>query len=147
MILLPPGKLKKGFTLLEVVAVIGLLAIVAVVVAPSLGSFNSSTLLSVSSVVMTDIRHTQKSAMIKGDIRSIQFSPGQKYNYDIPVGGIGVVRDISAIGSSATFANRVLITFNAMGEPLTGPLVVTIVDGANPLTIAVEPVSGKVTLH
>lgn len=125
----------------------GLLAVVAMAAAPSFVAIKSGVGKTVAEIAALDIRNTQKSAMIRHEIRSIRFLGGNRYIYDMAATGKGSPRDISAISSTAVFVNPAVIAFNAVGEPIGATLPIVVTDGDDIYKIAVEPVTGKVTIR
>lgn len=136
-------RIKSGFTLIEVVAVIIIMAVLCAIVIPkvSVGSFN---LRNASYVVASDIVITQMEAMTMHRQFAVNISEGSTtYSY-----GNGHNRDLSEISPNLSFSAGSPMTFNSLGEPLelTGQMVITITNGSATQSITVEPYTGKLTL-
>ncbi|KTD50717.1 pilus assembly FimT family protein [Legionella quateirensis] len=127
----------QGFTLIEFIAVLIVISILAVAVIfnyPSAGSFN---LISISEQLKRDIRYTQTLAMSLNTSYTINISAT---NYFIsPTPPLGAVNIAMPTGVTLSASN---ITFNASGTPSNLSIVTITVtaagEGSKVLTVAPE---------
>ena len=127
----------QGFTLIEFIAVLIVISILAVAVIlnyPSAGSFN---LISISEQLKRDIRYTQTLAMSLNTPYTINISATNYYISPTPPRGavnVAMPSGVSLSGSS--------ITFDASGTPSNSSIATITVtatgEGSNALTVAPE---------
>lgn len=144
-------KSPGGFTVIELLLAIVLLSLLYVAAAPSFSGWRGPGLAAAARVVKSDILMTQRRAMSEGASRSITFTGGAA-GYDFVPGSGGrtsETRDLSAFGSGIAVQTSLTLTFNSLGEPMTGAAgaAITITDGSATATVTVTPYTGKVTLN
>ncbi len=136
---------QKGFTLVELIMVLVIIAIIGAVVSPSLtGSGQSAfNMQNAADLIKSDILFTQRKAM-GGDSTNnkIEFFSGSgTYTR------AGDTQDLSGLNSALTISTTVTITFNSFGEPdSTSPVTITVSLGGNTQNLTVEPYTGYVSI-
>ena len=160
---------SAGFSLMEIMVVVILLAIAAAVVIPRIGSATDSQAISGARILKADLEVARSLAVTTQQPHSLVFSPdGQSYkivaNYTggqymaavavaHPViaqrqyvvnlasqNGMGQVTVVSASFGGATY-----VTFNSQGDPSSGG-VVTIRAGGTQMQVVMEALTGTVTV-
>ncbi len=138
--------LRYGFTLVELVAVIAILAVFTMSAYPLLTGNASAPLTAAIKIVMSDIRLTQAGAMATGEKRSIIFTANSsEYRYDNN-GSNAKTRDLSEVAGCLKFTQNQEFHFNSMGEPVPpSQFSVSINCLAKSASIAMEAVTGHVS--
>jgi prepilin-type N-terminal cleavage/methylation domain-containing protein len=138
---------SKGFTLIEVIAIMILVGILAAFVMPNI-DFNISTTASVDGaayMVASDIRYAQEFAMANRVSKTVTFSTATPTVYTFsPTNSLDPSGQLpSGISVSSNFT----ITFNSLGEPTTGGGGSVQVSGSGQTrTITVVTYTGKVNI-
>ncbi|HEY0009610.1 MAG TPA: prepilin-type N-terminal cleavage/methylation domain-containing protein [Tepidisphaeraceae bacterium] len=166
----------KGFSLIEILVVITILAIVAAVAAPQLGSRDDLKLASASRMLMSDLMYAQSRSISQQKKHYVQFA-GQQYfliarnaagtaldqiahplnpgNYIVSLDA-GALSGLSLI--ETTFGNASIVGFDELGSPLqynasdgtSTPLTTTgiirLQSGQQIMTIMIEPYTGEMSV-
>ena len=137
---------SKGMTLIEVIAVLVIIGILAVVVLPKIDFGSTSTRASVDGaayIVASDIRYAQEFAMANRISKRIDFTLNSSVYTFSPTSGL----DPSGRLPSGVTTNGFIVIFNSLGEPTTGGGgSVTVSIGGQTRTITVVNYTGKVTI-
>lgn len=143
---------SKGVTLIEVIAVLAIIGILAVVVLPKIDFGSTSSRASVygaAYMVASDIRYAQECAMANRVSKTVTFSSTSHPDYYTfsPTSGLDPT---GRLPSGVTISNDFTITFNSLGEPTTSPsgvwAVTVSAGGLLPRTITVVNYTGKVNI-
>lgn len=134
---------KRGFSLIELAAVIAVISILAITTAPAFVSQDEAALATAAQTMASDMRLTQMSAVWSGSARSVILTAGTGvYVYD-SVSGAGKTRDLAEIRRGIAMGTQSVISFNSLGE--SGPDTATITMSLNGLsrTVTVSPFTAK----
>jgi prepilin-type N-terminal cleavage/methylation domain-containing protein len=129
----------KGFTLIELVAVLIILGVLAAVAATRLTGTSTISVKGAAEMIQADIRYAQEAAMAENTAKSVIFSPGaSSYTVD---------SENKGLPSGVTIGNNLTVTFNSLGEPTAGGggSVSISADGQSK-TISVSNYTGKVSI-
>jgi len=143
---------SKGMTLVEVIAVLAIIGILAVVVLPRIDFGSTSSTASVygaAYMVASDIRYVQECAMASRVSKSVSFVAGQSfYTFPATIPPTNGLDPSGRLPSGVTISNNFSVTFNSLGEPSTvgGWSVTVSVGGLYPRTITVVNYTGKVNI-
>lgn len=130
----------SGFTVLELVLVVVMVALLAVFAAPQVFTSQSITLPATAARVASSIRYTQSLAMSRGQRYRINFT-GTTYQIT-DMGGAPIVQPLTASTAAVSVAPAALSGFN---PPLTGGYVAF--DGKGvPYVSAATPLAGMATI-
>lgn len=160
-----------GFTLLELLIVLVLMAILAGGVLPMMGSSAPAKLRGAARLIIADIQYVQQRAMGTGLPLSLEFLGGNRYRAVDPLGGDinnpkildypggeypvhknrfivdfddpGPLRDVTL--ESAQFAGQTSLRFGPFGEPDAGGEIVLQCYGYR-VRLTVAPVTGRVSV-
>jgi type IV fimbrial biogenesis protein FimT len=149
--------IKEGFSLLEVLLVLAIVAIFAAVAAPRYGRASGRYRADLAAWrVMADLRLAQSCAKAASSSRTVSFfiatDQYQLSNIPAPDGAPGdytvVLSDVPyrADLTSVSFNGNSQVIFNGWGLPNNGGTVVLSV-GAEQRTVAVDGVTGRVSLQ
>ncbi|MCX8118577.1 MAG: type II secretion system GspH family protein [Desulfobacterota bacterium] len=134
-------------TLIETVAVIFLLAILAAVAIPRLGfdSPSRTSLEGAAQMVASDIRYAQEFAMAHRVSKSVNFTSGSALYTFTPSHSLD---PSGRLPSGVTVGTTITFTFNSLGEPIAGGGASVIVSGSGgSKTISVAQYTGKVSVN
>jgi prepilin-type N-terminal cleavage/methylation domain-containing protein len=142
---------SNGFTLIEVIAIMIIVGILAVVVLPKIDFGSTSSRASVygaAYMVASDIRYVQECAMANRVSKSITFTTGQNsYTFPATVPSTSGLDPSGRLPSGVTIGTTVTFTFNSLGEPTTGGGgSVAVTGGGLNRTISVVQYTGKVDI-
>ncbi len=142
---------SKGFTLIEVIMVMVIIAILAAVVIPKAG-FDVSSGASIDGaayMIASDIRYVQECAMANRVSKSVAFVSGQSiYTFPATVPSTSNLDPSGRLPSGVTIGTTVIFTFNSLGEPTTSAgWTVTVSTGGVSKTISVANYTGKVSIN
>jgi prepilin-type N-terminal cleavage/methylation domain-containing protein len=150
----------RGFTLLELVAVLLVVAILAVVAVPLLTGTQSITLPAVKAQVVSAIRYTQSLAMTRGQRYRINFTASTYQITDM--GGAPIVQPSTASTAPVSVSPAALggydppltgayVAFDSKGVPYVGAAAalgatatIVITSGGDSATITISPETGSV---
>ena len=140
---------SKGFTLIEVIAVLIIIGILAAIVLSRINFGGTSSTTSASgaaNMIASDIRYAQEFAMASRLSKSIIFTNGSStYTFNPASTGMDSSGQLQSIG--ATIGTTVTFTFNSLGEPTAGGgSSVTVSSGGITRTITVMQYTGKVSI-
>ena len=160
---------RGGFTLVELLTVVVLLAVVAAVVLPNAGYSDGEKALAAAKKVAADIEYAQGEAVNRQTSITVSFSPAGE-TYSLASGGtmltdpvygnsfeVNLPGDLHAVGveiNSADFGSgESTVTFNAYGEPvradgspISSEAKVVIRCGDSTYTVSIAPVTGRVVV-
>jgi prepilin-type N-terminal cleavage/methylation domain-containing protein len=128
-----------GFTLVEVVIAMLLVAILAIVAIPRFLVGPEFAATTAAEVVASDVRAVQAAAMFRGVPCSVIFDGTDTYNAQ------GLTPEVRVLRQGTT-AGPQTITFNSFGEPTAGVGSFSVVNGASVKLISVTALTGKVTI-
>ena len=155
------GEPAKGFTLIEVLVVVVILAITGAVVVPLMMGTGDVEAISAARVISADLQYAQNVAITKQDIVTVAFDTGAE-SYDLssnasgtlkhPMTNLDYVVNFSSQESlgrvdvvSADFAGSASVAFDELGSPDSGGSV-TVQVGPHVYRVDVAPVTGAVTV-
>ena len=154
------NKLSPAFTLIELIAVIVIIAVAATIVVPYATGTTSFQASSASRLIMSDLEYAQNQAITTQIPVSVTFSVSEN-SYTVsnasgtlihPISKKAYMVDFDTTGgfgkvsvSSVDFGGGSSITFDALGAPDNDGRV-TVVAGQHTYTVTVSPVSGRVTV-
>lgn len=160
---------QGGFSLAEMLVVVAILAIVAAIVIPNIGSAGDSQAVSAASVLKSDIEVARSLALTTQQPHSVLFSPDrQSYkvvaNYTggdyatavaiahpvvamksfvVNLSALNGMSDVTVV--SVSFDGATYVTFNAQGDPSWAGSV-TLRAGSTQMQIQVTALTGTVTV-
>ncbi len=155
------GRLGCGFTIIEILIVVVILAIAALTAIPMMSSAGSVQVRSVANMMAADLEYAKSLAITKGQNYRVVFDTssesyqikdqsgttishpvkkGFNYAIDLQAEGLGRV-DITG----ADFSGAQQVEFDYLGSPDSGGSV-TIEGGGVTATISVEAVTGFITV-
>lgn len=164
-------RLFGGFTLVEVILVVVILAIAAMMAIPFATSGTATQLKGAATIIATDLEYAKSMAISRGMLYSVVFNTGTE-SYSIQdVNGVTIDHPIkksfpytinfasdsrfSRVDiSSANFDAASTVSFDYLGSPYSGsgagsPLnsgIITLSAGGAMMTVNVEPVTGYITI-
>jgi prepilin-type N-terminal cleavage/methylation domain-containing protein len=146
---------SKGFTLIEMIAIMIIVGILAVVLMPRI-DFTLSTTASVTGAVYmiaSDIRYAQECAMANRVSKSITFTASQNfYTFPATIPSTSNLDPSGRLPSGVTTLDNLTITFNSLGEPTSIAAVnpyyvdIRVSAGGSPRTIRIWCFTGKVVI-
>jgi len=153
----------RGFTIIEILIVVVILAIAAMTAIPMISSAGSIQVRSVASMIAADLEYAKSLAITKGQDFSVVFDTSGD-SYEIKMGdqngttilhpvkkGFDYVIDLQDEGlgkadiTGAAFGGNPHVKFDYLGSPDNGGTV-TVQGGGATLTISVEAVTGYITV-
>ena len=146
---------QSGMTLVEVIAVLAIIGILAVVVLPRIDFGSTSSMASVNGaayMVASDIRYAQEFAMANRVSKSVIFSTLTPTVYTFsPASGLD---STPRLPSGVTILDNLTITFNSLGEPVSIPpatpptsyVSVRVSAGGQNKEIRIQNFTGKVSI-
>lgn len=135
---------ERGFSIVELTAVIALISIFAISATPSFLSQDEAALATAAQTLANDLRISRMSAVWSGSPRSVILTAGTGvYVYD-SASGTGKTRDLAEIRRGITLQTQSVISFNSLGE--SGPDTATIGLSLNGLsrTVTVSPFTARI---
>ncbi len=157
-----PMRIVKGFTTIEILIVVVIIAIAAFTAIPMMSSASSMQVRSASNMIIGDLEYAKSIAISRCQNYSVVFDTSAE-SYEIqdqsgtviahPVKkGFDYIIDFQNdsrlnkvnIGSTTLSGNTV--SFNSLGSPDNGGTI-TIEAGGNSITITIEPVTGYVRVE
>jgi len=166
------GRETRGFTLLELLIVVLILAIAAAVVVPLAASGQDAQCASAARMVVADLELAQSYALARQDLVALVFSEDlQNYKVVLAAGqNLDVYESLLVLAhpgragqiyetniqaelqlgdvvvSSADFNGDRYVVFDSFGSPeFGGSIVLTVRDAS--LTVTVEPITGAVSVQ
>jgi prepilin-type N-terminal cleavage/methylation domain-containing protein len=137
----------RGFSIIELAAVIALISILAITATPSFLAQDEATLASAAQTLAADLRVSRMNAVWGGSSRSVILSAGTgAYIYD-SANGAGKTRDLEQIRRGIAVGAQSSVSFNSLGE--SGPDTATISLSLNGLsrTVTVSPFTAKINVQ
>jgi prepilin-type N-terminal cleavage/methylation domain-containing protein len=153
-----------GFTLIEIIIVIVILAIAAMTVIPMLSSAGSVQIRSAANIIAADLEYAKSMAISRGQNYYIEFDEasesysiykeGDASPIDHPVKkGFPYTIDFKNDSrlnkvdiTNVNFNSTDRVTFNCLGSPVNGGTINLNADGIT-ATITVEPVTGYISTN
>lgn len=152
----------RGFTIIEILIVVVILAIAAMTAIPMMSSAGSVQVRSVSNMIAADLEYAKSLAITKGQSFTVDFTDTSGDNYRIksqdgttilhPVKkGFPYVIDLQDEGldrvdiTGADFGGSPEVTFDYLGSPDNGGTV-SIQGGGRTVIISVEAVTGYIAV-
>jgi len=155
------GRLGFGFTIIEILIVVVILAIAAMTAIPMMSSAGSVQVRSVANMIAADLEYAKSLAITKGqDYRVVFDTSSESYQIEDQSGatilhpvkkGFNYVIDLQAEGldrvdiTMADFSGAQQVEFDYLGSPDSGGAV-SIEGGGTTATISVEAVTGFITV-
>lgn len=156
---------ERGFTLIELVLIMAIVAVVGVVVSIGMGGLNSSRLNGAARRLISDLRFAQQAAITKRIRHGVIFTANSYTVFENdntadparnPQGGDNFIVDFTAgefagVTLATTLTNSV-VRFDTNGRPmegnaaaaLTAPRTVTLTFNGNTQNVAITQETGKV---
>jgi len=150
-----------GFTLLELLIVIVVLAIAALTAIPMMSSAATLQIRSAANMIAADLEYAKSMSISRGQSYSVVFDTvAESYQIEDQAGivighpvkkGFNYIVNFRNDGldqvdiSSADFSGGTVVQFNCLGSPDNGGSVVLQAANAT-VTIAVEPVTGYISI-
>ena len=153
---------KSGFTLIEIIIVVVILAIAGMAAIPLMSSASSVQIRSASNLIAADIEYAKSMAISRGQNYSILFDAGAN-SYQILDKDDSVIQHPVKKGflyemdftndsrldqvdiTSTTFPSG-KVTFDCLGSPDNGGTITLNSDG-KVVTVTIEPVTGYVSIN
>jgi prepilin-type N-terminal cleavage/methylation domain-containing protein len=136
---------SRGFTLVELIMVVVLIAVLSVTVLPKFLDTSSITVEGAAEMVAADIRYTQELAMSSNDDKKVDFPNGSS-TYTLKNSDDSVFRTVKLPSGVTVSSANIMFTFNSLGEPIAGGgSFVTLSAGADTKTITVDSYTGRVS--
>lgn len=155
------GLRPHGFTLVEILAVVVIIAIAAAMVVPRLGSTGDVQALAAMQVTVANIQYAQNEAIVLQSPITVAFDvdadsyvlndangtplkhPTTKWDFRVPIRATRGTNQVDLM--TASFNGQPDLTFDTLGAPAQGG---TITLGAEGFTyrLDVAPVTGKITV-
>ncbi|MDD5064309.1 MAG: GspH/FimT family protein [Phycisphaerae bacterium] len=158
-----------GFTLVEILLVVMIIAIAAMIAVPMIGSMDSVQIRSAANVIAADLEYTKSMAISRQENYSVFFSPGGGYYEIRDADGIILTHPVTkkpyrmtfssdsrlenVVIDGADFDSSDTITFDYLGSPYSGSGAalnsgtISIAAGDFSMTIRVEPVTGFISIE
>ncbi len=152
---------RGGFTIIEILIVVVILAIAAMTAIPMISSAGSIQVRSAANMIAADLEYAKSLAITKGQHFSVVFdTSADSYRIADQVGatilhpvkkGFDYVIDLQDVGlgkadiTGAAFGGSPHVEFDYLGSPDNGGTV-TVQGGGMTLTISVEAVTGYITV-
>jgi type IV fimbrial biogenesis protein FimT len=159
----------RGFTIVEILIVVVILAIAALTVVPMLSSAGSMQIRSATNALAADLEYAKSMAISRGQRYSVVFDTGAEgyqiedqsgsviphpvkkgFNYVVTYGAGTTLNRVDL--ASADFDSTSKVTFDFLGSPYNGgggPLnsgTVTLQAGTTTNTVSVEAVTGYISI-
>ncbi|MBC8218789.1 MAG: prepilin-type N-terminal cleavage/methylation domain-containing protein [Planctomycetes bacterium] len=151
----------SGFTVIEILIVVVILAIAAMTAIPMISSAGSIQVRSAGNMIAADLEYAKSLAITKGQRFSVVFdTSAESYSIEDQDGttiahpvkkGFDYVMDLQDEGldkvdiTGANFSGASHVEFDYLGSPDDGGAV-TVQGGGITVTISVEPVTGYITV-
>lgn len=154
---------NRGFTLIEVIIVVVILAIVSLIAVPMFSSAAGVQVRTAANMIASDLEYAQSMAITNGSAYSVVFNTAAE-SYKIVDSEGDVIQNPLRPGSdyvvnfasdsrlsrvnikTVLFGSASVVQFDYLGSPDNGGEVVLDVDGFE-MTVTVEPVTGYVSIQ
>lgn len=147
----------RGFTAVEILLTVGLLAILALAAVSLLPSVGSIRLGAAAKQVQSDIEYAQQNAMMTGQTSGVLFVNNGSYTVyqgtfstplSSPLTHQDMVITLSTHYPGVSISGNYTVEFNDMGSPTTGGGgSVTLTNGSTSKILTVTANTGKVTIQ
>jgi prepilin-type N-terminal cleavage/methylation domain-containing protein len=165
----PTRLLHRGFTLTEILIVVLLIAIMAIIVVPNIGTAANTQVVSAACVLQSDLEVARSLALTTQIPYSLVFSPdlrsykvvanygGGSYAMTTAVGHpvnmgqkfevtLSTLNKMSAVTvSNVNFGGLTYVTFQSLGDPVA-PGTITLRGGNVVMVVTVESLTGVVSV-
>jgi prepilin-type N-terminal cleavage/methylation domain-containing protein len=154
---------RSGFTMIELIIVMAIIAIAALVAIPMMSSAASVQIKSASNIIAGDLEYARSMSISRGQKYSVVFDPGAESYKIVDEGGVVIkhpvktgdfIVDFKNNGrfnkvdiASANFNATTNVQFDCLGSPDSGGNVSLQAGGATTVTITVEHVTGYVSVN
>ena len=154
--------MKKGFTLIEIIIVVTILAIAAMTAIPMMSSSASVQIRAASNMIAADLEYARSMAISRGQYYYVVFDKNNEsysikdqtntiiehpvkkgFNYEIDFSSDGRLDKVEI--NDANFNSTQTIRFDSLGSPDNGGTVILNADGFT-VNISVEPVTGYISI-
>lgn len=154
--------MKKGFTLIEIIIVVTILAIAAMTAIPMMSSSASIQIRAASNMIAADLEYARSMAISRGQYYYVVFDKNNEsysikdqtstiiehpvkkgFNYEIDFSSDGRVDKVEI--DDANFNSTQTVRFDSLGSPDNGGTVILNADGLT-INILVEPVTGYISI-
>ena len=150
----------SGFTVIELMVVVVILAIAALTAIPMMSSASSMQIRSAANLIMADLEYAKSMAITRGQNYSVEFDVASN-SYSIKKDGIVIEHPVKkgfsyvvsfpsesrlsmVVLTNVNFNGNQSVTFDPLGSPDNGGMV-RIQAGNTTATITVEPVTGFIS--
>jgi prepilin-type N-terminal cleavage/methylation domain-containing protein len=163
---------RRGFTMIEMVVVLVILAIAAAIVVPMASSAGTTQLRAAVNIVAADLEYAKSMAISRGQRYAVVFDPATETYRIADESGTTIAHPVkqgfpysvdfradSRLGSvdivTASFDGATAVSFDYLGSPYSGtgpgatPMnsgVITLRAGGTMRTVSVEPVTGFISI-
>ena len=152
----------RGFTIIEILIVVVIIAIAAMMAVPMVGSADSMQVRSAADVIAADLEYARSMAISRQSIYTVVFNKSNEsyqlvdsrgeviehpvrkgFQYIVDFGSSSQLNKIDIV--DAAFGGTSQISFSSAGAPSSGG-VVSLRAGETTATISVEPVTGFIMI-
>lgn len=154
---------RSGFTMVELIIVVAIIAIAALVAVPMMSSAASVQIRSASNMIAGDLEYARSMAISRGQKYSVVFDPGAESYKIVDEGGIVIKHPVKTASdyivdfknngrfnkvdiANANFNATTSVQFDCLGSPNSGGTV-SLQAGNTNVTITVEHVTGYVSIN
>ena len=155
-------RISRGFTTIEILIVVVIIAIAAFTAIPMMSSASSMQVRSASNMIIGDLEYAKSIAISRSQNYSVVFDTSAE-SYEIqdqsgnviahPIKkGFDYIIDfqndsrLNKVNIDSTTLSSNTVTFNSLGSPDNGGTI-TVEAGGDSITITVEPVTGYVRVE
>lgn len=159
-----------GFTLVEVIIIVMILAIISLVSVPMLSNAESVQIKSAANMIASDLEYARSLSITTGRTHSVVFNTsnasyrildnsGSVIAHPVRIGSNNYIVDFAGDSRlyrvnivSAVFGATSTVKFNSLGAPFDGDGnainsgIISLTAGNNSLTVNVEPATGYISI-
>jgi len=160
-------RLRKGFTLVEILIVVVIISIAALVAVPMFSSAGSMQIRSAANIIAADLEYAKSMAITTGQNYSVVFDTNNETYKVVVVNQNGEDKDIvhpvtkktkyevnfkndsrlNRVDIVSAFGTSNRVTFDYMGSPVEGGSIVICSDDGAKADIIVTPVTGYISIN
>jgi len=147
----------RGFTLIELVMVLGIMGILSVAAVVSMQTPSSAHLGAAAAQVKSDVEYAKQNAVMTGQTSGVNFTANGSYTVyqgttatplKSPMSQQNIITTLSTTYPNITISTNYVVEFNGFGAPTTGGGgSVQITNGSATKTISVTANTGLVTVQ